>query len=178
MRATCRSPTTARCRSARSFRKDDVLAKVLPQPPYNAKEFTDEPYLVETDDGRLIVFCRTVSTPCMTQVVSTDGGRTWSEMSDTPLAGYPPHFLKLKDGKLLCTYVCRSTRHEMVTVSDDQGRTWDVENEIFLSKGPDSDMGYPSTVENDDGTLVTVYYQKENLGESPCLMATKWRLLR
>ena len=114
----------------------------------------------------------------MTQVVSTDGGRTWSEMSDTPLAGYPPHFLKLKDGKLLCTYVRRSTRHEMVTVSDDQGRTWDVENEIFLSKGPDSDMGYPSTVENDDGTLVTVYYQKENLGESPCLMATKWRLLR
>ena len=153
-----------------------VLAKVQPQPPFNANEFTDEPYLVETDDGRLIVFCRTVSTPYMTQVVSTDGGRTWSEMSDTPLHGYPPHFLKLRNGKLLCSYVRRATLHEMVTVSDDQGRTWDVANEIFISKGVDKDMGYPSTVENDDGTLLTVYYQKENVGEPPCLMATKWRL--
>ncbi len=155
-----------------------VLAKVRPQQPFNGNEFTEEPYLVETDDGRLIVFCRTVSTPCMTQVVSTDGGRTWGEMSDTPLHGYPPHFLKLRNGKLLCSYVRRSTLHEMVTVSDDQGRTWDVPNEIFISKGVDKDMGYPSTVENDDGTLLTVYYQKENAGEPPCLMATKWRLLR
>ena len=99
-------------------------------------------------------------------------------MSDTPLHGYPPHFLKLKNGKLLCSYVRRDTLHEMVTVSDDQGRTWDVPNEIFISKGVDKDMGYPSTVENDDGTLLTVYYQKENAGEPPCLMATKWRLLR
>lgn len=155
-----------------------VLAKVRPQPPYNGSEFTEEPYLVEADDGRLIVFCRTISTPCMTQVVSTDGGRTWGEMSDTPLHGYPPHFLKLKNGKLLCTYVRRATMHEMVTVSDDQGHTWDVANEIFLSKGPSPDMGYPTTVENDDGTLLSVYYQIENPGEPPCLMATKWRLLK
>ena len=155
-----------------------VLAKVRPQPPYNGKDFTEEPYLVEADDGRLIVFCRTISTPCMTQVVSSDGGRTWSEMSDTPLVGYPPHFLKLRNGKLLCTYVRRSTQHEMVAVSDDQGRTWDVANEIFLCKGPSKDMGYPSTVENDDGTLLSVYYQAEKQDEKPCLMATKWRLLR
>ena len=154
-----------------------VLAKVALQAPYNAKEHGIEPYPVETDDGRLIVFCRTML-PHMTQVVSKDGGRTWSQMSETPLAGYPPHFLKLKSGKLLCTYVRRTTLHEMVTVSDDQGRTWDVANEIFLSKGYDIDMGYPSTVENDDGTLLTVYYQKEKPSEPPCLMATKWRILR
>ncbi len=155
-----------------------VLAKIRPQPPFSAKDSALEPYIVETDDGRLIVFCRTVSIPCMTQVVSTDGGRTWSAMSETPIHGYPPHFLKTRSGKLLCTYVRRDTLHEMVTVSDDQGRTWDVVNEIFLSKGPHFDMGYPSTVENDDGTLLSVYYQKENPGEPPCLMATKWRLLR
>ena len=154
-----------------------ILAKVRPQPPFDGDKFTEEPYLVETDDGRIIVFCRTW-TPCMTQVVSSDGGRTWSAMSETPLVGYPPHFLKLRNGKLLCTYVRRDTMHEMVTVSDDQGRTWDVANEIFLSKGPDRDMGYPSTVENGDGTLLSVYYQAEKPGENPCLMATKWRLLR
>ena len=80
--------------------------------------------------------------------------------------------------KLLCSYVRRTTLHEMVTVSDDQGRTWDVANEIFISNGCDTDMGYPSTVQNADGTLLTMYYQTENPCEPPCLMATKWRLLR
>ncbi len=154
-----------------------VLSKIPLQSPYSAKEHAFEPYPVETDDGRLIVFCRTLL-PYMTQVVSTDGGRTWSAMSDTPINGYPPHFLKLRDGKLLCSFVRRSTLHEMVTISDDQGRTWDVANEVFISKGPSTDMGYPSTVENGDGTLLTVYYQSENKGEPPCLMATKWRILQ
>lgn len=154
-----------------------VLTKVALQPPFNAREYGIEPYPVETDDGRLIVFCRTML-PHMAQVVSTDGGRTWSKMSMTPLAGLPPHFLKLKNGKLLCTFTQRGSKHEVAAVSDDQGRTWDVANEILLSKGFTGDMGYPSTVENDDGTLVSVYYQAENVGEPPCLMATKWRLLR
>ena len=109
-------------------------------------------------------------------------------MSKTPILGLTPHFLTLADGKILCTYANRATRHEMAVVSEDQGRTWDVENSIFLSKGSNSDMGYPSTVENDDGTLLTVYYQSEKSEKSgiskkrkkskedPCLMATKWRL--
>ena len=178
-RKNCPDPETCLMieESTDNGRSWHVLSKVKLQPPYNAREHGFEPYPVETDDGRLIVFCRTMI-PRMTQVVSTDGGRTWGEMSETPLAGNPPHFLKLKNGKLLCTYGRRTTLHEMVTVSDDQGRTWDVANEIFLSKGCDTDMGYPSTVENDDGTLLTVYYQKENADEPPCLMATKWRLLR
>lgn len=152
-----------------------VLAKIVPQPPFNVNDHTDEPYLVETTDGRLIVFCRT-SLPVMTQVVSGDGGKTWSAMTKTPIVGYPPHFLQLRNGKLLCSYVDRDTLHEMAVVSDDQGRTWDVANRIFISKGPKTDMGYPSTVENDDGTLLTVYYQPETAAEVPCLMATKWKL--
>ena len=119
---------------------------------------------------------------------SADGGRTWGDMSKTPILGFPPHFLTLADGRILCTYANREIRHEMAVVSKDQGRTWDVENSILLSKGPTPDMGYPSTVENDDGTLLTVYYQSERsekseIGkkrkkskEDPCLMATKWRL--
>ena len=35
-----------------------------------------------------------------------------------------------------------------------------------------------ATVENADGTLLTVYYQAETAQENPCLMATKWRLLK
>lgn len=152
-----------------------VLSRVFPKAPFSAKENTGEPYLVETTDGRIIVFCRT-SLPVMTQVVSCDGGKTWSEMTKTPIVGYPPHFLQLRNGKLLCSYVDRDTRHEMAVISDDQGRTWDVANRIFISKGPKTDMGYPSTIENDDGSLLTVYYQPETATEVPCLMATKWRM--
>ena len=176
--------------------KDDgrswqVLAQYVPQKPYAALGDVIEPYPIETADGRILVFCRSANSPEMTQVESTDGGRTWGDMSKTPILGSPPHFLALADGKILCTYANRETCHEMAVVSKDQGRTWDVENSIFLSQGSRSDMGYPSTVENDDGTLLTVYYQRDSSGKSgisgiskkkkkreeyPCLMATKWRL--
>ena len=165
-----------------------VLAKYVPQKPYVAWGDVLEPYPVETADGRILVFCRSANSPEMTQVESTDGGRTWGDMSKTPIQGLTPHFLTLADGRILCTYANREIRHEMAVVSKDQGRTWDVENIILLSKGPTPDMGYPSTVENDDGTLLTVYYQSEKSEKSgiskkrkkrkeePCLMATKWRL--
>ena len=155
-----------------------VLTRYVPQKPFLAPGHVLEPYPVETTDGRILVFCRCENLPVMTQVESTDGGRTWGPMSKTPIQGYPPHFLQMQGGRLLCSYVDRTTLHEMAVVSDDQGRTWDVANGIFLSKGPTIDMGYPSTVENADGTLLTVYYQSEKADEPPCLMATKWRLLK
>ena len=65
---------------------------------------------------------------------------------------------------------------EYAATPGDGGRTWDVANRVFLSKGPKTDMGYPSTVENADGTFLTVYYQPEKAAEHPCLMATKWRM--
>ena len=155
-----------------------MLAKYVPQKPFAAWEDTFEPYPVETADGRILVFCRSERSPVMTQVESTDGGRTWGAMSKTPIRGLPPHFVTLADGRIVCTYANRGTRHEMAVVSEDQGRTWDVANGVFLSRGPKIDMGYPSTVQNDDGTLLTVYYQPETADEAPCLMATKWRLLK
>ena len=163
--------------------KDDgrswqVLSQYVPQKPFFAWEDVFEPYPVETADGRILVFCRSEKSSVMTQVESSDGGRTWGAMSKTPIRGLPPHFVTLTDGKIVCTYADRGTRHEMAVVSEDQGRTWDVPNNVFLCKGPKIDMGYPSTVQNDDGTLLTVYYQSETAEETPCLMATKWRLLK
>jgi hypothetical protein len=42
-------------------------------------------------------------------------------------------------------------------VSDDQGKTWSRPKVLISAPGP-MDSGYPSTVEMDDGTLVTAYY--------------------
>ena len=94
---------------------------------------------------------------------SLDGGCTWGELTETPLwcgGSSPGDLLLLRDDRLLCTY---GRRKEPLGVraclSEDGGRTWDVEREIVLrDDGIDTDMGYPSSLELDDGRILTVYY--------------------
>ena len=42
--------------------------------------------------------------------------------------------------------------------------------------GPDGDLGYPATAELDDGSLITVYYQKAAAGENTSILYTRWNL--
>jgi hypothetical protein len=55
------------------------------------------------------------------------------------------------------------------------GETWSDEKVIF-DNAPDNDLGYPSTVELSDGSLLTVYYQKYKAGEKCSLLYTKWNI--
>jgi hypothetical protein len=92
---------------------------------------------------------------------SNDEGNTW-QASDLPLSlpgQHPGHLLELKDGRLLVSYGSRITGMYGVCarVSDDQGKTWSRPKVLISAPGP-MDSGYPSTVEMDDGTLVTAYY--------------------
>jgi len=59
-------------------------------------------------------------------------------------------------------------------VSRDLGKTWE---EYILDERSDSyDLGYPSTVELGDGSLLTVYYQHFP-GDSYCsILSTRWKL--
>ena len=59
-------------------------------------------------------------------------------------------------------------------VSYDFGRTW--EDEYVLDECPSGDLGYPSTVELEDGSLMTVYYQKYESDKKCSILYTKWRL--
>ena len=44
-------------------------------------------------------------------------------------------------------------------LSNDSGRTWDIEHEYVLrADGVNVDLGYPSSVQLADGTVLTVYY--------------------
>ena len=45
-----------------------------------------------------------------------------------------------------------------------------------LCPTPNNDLGYPASVQLDDGFILTVYYQAHNPNEKPCLMGTYWRL--
>jgi len=146
---------------------------------YQPKMFC-EPYAIETDDGRIVVLVRYHGKDnCLRQSESSDGGKTWTVMKKTPMLGLPPHLIKLRNKKLVAVYGRRFKEFgfgEYACISDDRGRTWDVANEIKLSANFNSDLGYPSSAELKDGSILTVYYQPDKKGEKPCLMGTKWRI--
>ena len=111
----------------------------------------DIPAMMRTQEGNFMA-CR-----------SADGGRTWGDLVETPLwcgGSSPGDLLLLRDGRLLCAYGHRREPFGVrACLSEDGGRTWDVEREVVLrDDGPDSDMGYPSSVQLDDDRILTVYY--------------------
>jgi sialidase-1 len=138
----------------------------------------DECHVVECADGKLVIGFRDCSKPhMMRQSESTDGGLTWTAPRVTNVQGYPPHIIRLRNNWLLAVYAKRwEPRGEYACVSRDDGVTWDVANEIKLASAFSGDIGYPASVQLDDGSIWTVYYQAAQPGENPCLMGTHWRL--
>ena len=61
-------------------------------------------------------------------------------------------------------------------LSADGGESWEAARIIRIRGGlPNSDLGYPATVLEDDGSLFTVYYAQDYAGVT-CIQATRWRL--
>lgn len=151
----------------------------LPQTIRNSSMDDRDAGLIELADGTLLVHLRCHGGDRRTvQCESHDGGRTWGPVHETGILGYPSHLLRLKNGLLLATYASRDAGRygEYACVSFDDGKNWDVKNEICLTRHFNADLGYPSTAELTNGTLVSVYYQARQPDEKPCLMATKWNL--
>lgn len=142
--------------------------------------FICEPHLIELPEGRLLCHIRGENEKVFTtyQSVSDDQGKTWSKperlLDET--GGAPPHLLKLKSGALICTYGRRKLPYGiMVMVSLDDGETWQKDIRLYEAFGSD-DIGYPSTIEMDDGTLLTVFYSRTD-DESPCnIIQQRWKI--
>jgi len=140
-----------------------------------------EPHVVELKSGKLLAMIRSEPkdrTQCfLLQSESLDGGKTWSPMKSTGIWGYPPHLKQLSNGWLLVVYGVRRIPYgERACISKDEGATWEIKDEINLSNGPSTDLGYPSSTQLDDGSILTVYYQPAKFGEPTCLMTTHWKL--
>lgn len=136
-----------------------------------------EVHAVETEDGVIVALSRA---KILRQSFSYDGGRTWTVPHQTPLAGYPAHLIKLRNHWLAAVYARRSQpRGQFACISKDGGKTWDVEHEITLCLAvpqEGADLGYPASVQLEDGSIFTIYYQVAAEGEMPCIMGTHWRL--
>jgi hypothetical protein len=110
------------------------------------------------------------------QTESKDGGRTWTAMRPLGVMGSPPHLLRHSSGTLVCVYGYRQPPYgQRAIISDDGGRTWS-QPWVVCDDGPDRDLGYPSSVELPDGSIFTVYYQKQSEREKPGILWSRWAL--
>lgn len=166
----------------------EVLSRLSAFPPYpggapDGMAYFCEPHVVEVEPGRLTGMTRYEEVPrapercVLWQFDSDDGGRTWTEPRSTGILGKPPHLARLRDGRLLLTYGYRHPPYgQRACLSRDGGRTWDYEHELVLrDDAPNGDLGYPASIECEDGSILTVYYQLDRPGEKTCLMTTRWK---
>jgi hypothetical protein len=118
----------------------------------------DEHMLVERKDGSLLMLVRTAAVG-LGRAVSTDGGRTWSEVADyLPDATSRFHLRKLASGSLLLVkhgaLGARIGRSDMTAyVSDDDGESWKGGLLIDARKN----VSYPDATQAPDGSLRLIY---------------------
>lgn len=134
---------------------------------------------VEAADGRLVVQIRNHNSANSRETLqseSLDGGKTWSTPHPIGVWGLPSHLLRLKDDRLLMTYGHRrSPLGNQARLSRDHGRTWS-EPLIVSDDGVSGDLGYPSTVQLDDGSLLSVWYEKIQSSPYAVLRQARWSI--
>lgn len=142
-----------------------------------------EPHSILLEDGRILTHIRVQHYGekklfTIYQSVSIDEGRTWSKPKPvlSELGGAPPHIMKHSSGVLICTYGYREKPYGIRAMfSYDNGETWDVDHDLYIN-GVNGDLGYPSTVELNDGSLITVFYGHLSEEEPAVILQQKWRM--
>ena len=139
-----------------------------------------ELHAVETADKRLIVHIRNHNNKNSHETLQTesnDGGKTWSMPHSIGVWGVPSHLLRLRDGRLLMSYSHRRKPYgNQARISEDHGRSWSQPLTIS-GDGIGGDLGYPSTVELADGSLLTVWYERMKRSPSAVLRQAKWSIV-
>lgn len=155
------------------------LGEIPPRPGDEAAKY-HELHGVETSEGRILVQLRNHNANQggeTLQSESSDGGRTWSVPQTMGVWGLPSHLLRLRDGGLLMTYGYRRPPYgNQARLSRDQGRTWS-EPLTVSDDGVRGDLGYPSTAELDDGTLLSVWYEAMKSPSKAVLRQARWALV-
>ena len=140
-----------------------------------------EPHAVELPDGTILGALRGSGSkmPQRHGVFTTfsyDGGKSFTKPQLLELCGTPPHLLLHSSGAVVLTYGRRAAPFgERARISYDGGKTWGEEL-VISRESPDWDLGYPSSVELSDGSILTIYYQKYPGDPYNSLLSTHWEL--
>jgi photosystem II stability/assembly factor-like uncharacterized protein len=139
-----------------------------------------EPHLIELKDGTLLGLVRysidSAVARVSLQTESFDGGKTWTKLHSNGPVGCPAHMIHLKDGRILSTYAKRDSKFGGVyaAFSSDGGKTpW--KDETLLYSWFSWDFGYPSSVELDDGSILTVFYAPRKHGDTCIIKSVRWK---
>lgn len=156
-----------------------------------------EPSILQLPAGRVIMMMRATPKPYsdsdprsfIWETYSDDGGETWAAPFPTPLWGFPPHLMLHGDGRAVAVYGHRRPPFGQRAAVSENGISWRIENEIILrDDAPNKDLGYPASVELNDGRVLTVYYQSHSSDtlrptegpppdrHKPDIWATIWRM--
>lgn len=153
----------------------EVLSRIPVKKGHRSYQY-HEPHAIQADDGTIIAHIRKSypKTSLTLQTTSSDGGKTWTEPVEV-YWGYPSHITRLKDGALLATYgYRRAPLGVRARISRDHGKTWGEEMALY-NDAKSGDMGYPTTLQLADGSLITVWYEKRSTTET-ILQSMHWAL--
>ena len=159
----------------------ELVGSVPPVYKNGLKIDSCEPHAIELPDGTLLCHFRGERHGHFTlfQTVSRDGGRTWSapEQLLGDQGGAPAHLYMHSTGLLISVYGYRTAPRYGIRamLSRDCGKSW--EKDLILWETPASgDLGYPATVERKDGSLLTVFYAKDEQSGPAVIKQIRWSL--
>lgn len=137
-----------------------------------------ELHAVELADKRIIVQIRNHNAQNSRETLqceSSDGGRTWTQPVSIGVWGLPSHLLRLRDGRILMTYGYRRSPYGNQARLSEDGRRWS-EPLTVSDDGASGDLGYPSTVQLSDGTMVSIWYELPRGSSKAVLRQARWKL--
>lgn len=115
-----------------------------------------QPAVSQRRDGSILALMRHAQH--ITQIESTDGGLSWSQAVDTPLANPDSgiSMTRLANGHLVLVYNDTPTDRTPLSIarSIDEGRTW--EKPLHLESNP-GEYSYPSIIQSTDGRVHVTY---------------------
>lgn len=134
--------------------------KTWDEPAVIGLEDYNETALLRAEEKTWLAASRTTKDAHLEMFVSEDDCESWRSLGVVTLPNqHPGHLLSLSDRRILLTYGIRNRGLLGVAgrVSADGGRSWGAPFLLVELQGS-RDVGYPSSVQVDEGTIVTAYY--------------------
>jgi len=135
----------------------------------------NETSIIDLGGGHILAFVRTGDkVDHMYRAESFNGGITWGRLADSGITGHPADLLKLRNGHILLTYGYRHKPFGIrARISKDIGKTWGEEL-VLRDDGMGPDLGYPMSIQLEDGVIFTSYYFREASGGPTHIAGTRW----
>ena len=129
-----------------------------------SREF-EEPSAILLGDGTIVMLLRENVGRELIVIRSSDHGATWSPPRPAGLAGFPAHLLALRDGRLAALTALRETPGTiLLSLSADGGESWADPPIVVAGDLGTHDLGYPTGVQQHDGSVFAAYYRRDALG--------------